>query len=702
MAKEYEFQEKIKAPVLGVNLSVEPNELREGFTFNMNNCIVKDGAVEKRKGYTGLLPTVLTVNDTFTVASQEELDAHTPDVGAQWIKRIDTAAGTLHVDPTNNWAETAFSQGNGGYLYTVPTAPALADYTVKVTFKGTPPVQASGRPVGVIGRYVDVNNYYAAGINDEAQGSKTAFLYKKVTGTIAQIGSNATGLTFNAGSILTLEMVGSTLRLLIDGIEILSETDSSLTAIGEGGIVMGNLIDDSAGGVNSSWKYDNFQVIEYFRDANPILNITEYASFTGGNRLLFVTLDKLIEYTGSWVDRSNSILLTGDEDNAIISASVAGLSLDKLYITNGKDKIKETSTGNWADLTTTGFTTLISETLIGHKGHLLLGNTTEDGTAFPYRLRWSKINDPGNWNESNISAGHDDLIDDELNEPILAIKPYKSALLVYKASSIYLTRYDSDNYFVSEMRVDTNGAISPHGMASVLGGDFHLVVTKDNVRLFDGFSFVKPAIGERIKKDLFDNINWSKRNRLFVRSFPNLDRTYIFYPRGSDTVPKDAWCWHWKENAWTSHTFNDGFYSAGLADAEFSNRTILFGLNGDVMKGETGNNDDSVAINGFFETRLRDFAERDPKLALTRKTAYQVELEVSVTDPLVKFGSRENILDSSTYESDTNLRTGKLGMKIHDGKKSGRYLNVHVSDNSTNAGFRVASLLWSLTLRSNR
>ena len=130
----------------------------------------------------------------------------------------------------------------------------------------------------------------------------------------------------------------------------------------------------------------------YPNASNPIMEGVEFGDASGNLHVVFIDKQKLIEFTSpsTWTSRAGALSLTGDATNVIFACTVGGLSTENLYITNGIDKIKVwTGSGNWTDLATTGFTTLKAKTVIGFKGHLLLGDMTEDSNRFPYRIRWS-------------------------------------------------------------------------------------------------------------------------------------------------------------------------------------------------------------------------------------------------------------------------------------------------------------------------
>ena len=100
------------------------------------------------------------------------------------------------------------------------------DYSVEAKIK----YEISGdvvRNVGINARYIDANNYYFA--NYDAN-SNTIYIGKKVAGATTNFQSKSKTLNPNTAYKFKFEVSGSTLKLYIDDVEELSETDASLAS----------------------------------------------------------------------------------------------------------------------------------------------------------------------------------------------------------------------------------------------------------------------------------------------------------------------------------------------------------------------------------------------------------------------------------------------------------------------------------------
>lgn len=443
----------------------------------------------------------------------------------------------------------------------------------------------------------------------------------------------------------------------------------------------------------------------YPNPSNPVLEGVEFGDDTGTLHTIFFDTAECTEFTSpsTWTDRSSTLDFTGNSSNAIFATTVGGLATENLYITNGKDPMKVwTGTGNWANLTTTGFTSLRAKTMIGFKGYLILGDVTENTTdIYPYRIRWSKIGDPTVWN--SVSSGFVNLIDDETNSKVMCMLPFAEILIVYKFGSIYQLTYQGDpNYFVPRMRVADRGAISRKGVTPF--GGAHLVVSQDNIHIFNGIGFTDPPPGNKIKKTFYSELNWDQREKIYVKAFPSRFEVWILCPTGSSTENNKAWCWNYKDDTWTPHDFEDTIYSLMNFNQAFSTIQPMAGLNGNVMKFLNGTTDNGVDIPAYFRTKLHNYREFNTPNQMAEnqnKTAHKLEMDAAGSNPSVQFGHVNNILTTPTYEATQVMTTGDTGIKKSDHRASGRYLTLKVSKNNGDTDFSCAQFTQYVELRGS-
>jgi len=271
-------------------------------------------------------------------------------------------------------------------------------------------------------------------------------------------------------------------------------------------------------------------------------------------------------------------------DNNVFFAVVGGTGRNSLYITRGKEgQIIRWSLEEPHDLPPIrpkGFSTSALEALdppvlgdvgadivLHYNGHLVLANTkeyTRIGTTaadaetrveyHPYRVRWSAFGDFENFTESTVStAGYADLIRDANSAPILAILPLRGVLIAYKRNAVYILSTGSELLLEPDRIVPDRGIIAPKAVAPVHDGNIHLMVSDDNIYLFDGQQIIdaKDPVGDRVRAYLFSELDFSRKDSIYVNSIPLRSECWITFPTRDGG--RQALCWDWEEDSWTRH-----------------------------------------------------------------------------------------------------------------------------------------------------
>ncbi len=178
------------------------------------------------------------VSDTFAGTNWQTINTAGADTGGPI---------TNHPNESGNW----YVYGNkalcrtAGLCYYGGT-PASADYYVEATIT----VKSSIGSTGLAGRVsTTARTYYTAYIE---QGSGYVVLAKRVNGAVTSLGVSPS--TYGIGDhVLRLDMVGTTIRALVGGVQVVSVVDASITAAGKAGI-RAPVISDA----NTGKHLDNF------------------------------------------------------------------------------------------------------------------------------------------------------------------------------------------------------------------------------------------------------------------------------------------------------------------------------------------------------------------------------------------------------------------------------------------------------------
>jgi hypothetical protein len=161
------------------------------------------------------------VSDSMTGTNWSDLHLHTGELGATWTRHTTTPSSRWYI--FNNKVHC----GVAGILYASGT-PASADYSVQCDYTFFTDITA----IGLAGRISTsvATLYYTYYNGDEL------VLAKQINGAITSL--NAVPSVMAAGNtyVLKLEMIGSAIKVFVDGVQRISVTDSTITAAGKAGV----------------------------------------------------------------------------------------------------------------------------------------------------------------------------------------------------------------------------------------------------------------------------------------------------------------------------------------------------------------------------------------------------------------------------------------------------------------------------------
>ena len=230
-------------------------------------------------GTTGLvnyyrLGEAITSADSMTGTAGATLQSRSGETAATWTKHpvstsdaVLTAAGRVRKTGTSV-----------GALYYTSAVPASANYTVEADVHVAS--NLANDMAGVVGR-VDTANangtYYYVRYE---QTSQMWVLYRVVNGTWTWLGqSGIQALTAGATYRLALDLTGTNIRALVDGVQVVSATDGAIVAAGRAGVALGfpgagtTTVTDATG-----MHLDNFRVSPPVADAKG----TNHGDWLGG------------------------------------------------------------------------------------------------------------------------------------------------------------------------------------------------------------------------------------------------------------------------------------------------------------------------------------------------------------------------------------------------------------------------------------
>lgn len=147
-------------------------------------------------------------------------------LGANWTTITGQNAFTI----VSNQAENPITTGSHGNTYTGASWTGGADHYTELTVKANP-AQNDGGPT--CRAATAAQTYYVACINNNdavALGSSQRFeVFRVMAGVFTQVGSTVT-MVISANDVLRCEAQGTTIRGLVNGVQKVTGTDSSIAS----------------------------------------------------------------------------------------------------------------------------------------------------------------------------------------------------------------------------------------------------------------------------------------------------------------------------------------------------------------------------------------------------------------------------------------------------------------------------------------
>lgn len=242
-------------------------------------------------------------------AAEDDFDRANGAMGSNW-----TTAGDGGLTILNN---KAYGNANFEDRYSVwdgTFSPSGADYSVEadVVMVGT----GEFADADIIVRFQDVNNYYAMRLWTYGQ---EIILYKVVGGTKTDLDTYPLFLAHGVRRHMRLEAIGTSIKGYLDGVEVVSATDSSITSAGLPALYATG---HSAAGIT----FDNFRAYE----AQPVPILEKFSAHT--DTIVVQTTSDAEEYSsdGYVETQSSDIEMLHDGEEMTV-----GLWFPKLFIPQG-------------------------------------------------------------------------------------------------------------------------------------------------------------------------------------------------------------------------------------------------------------------------------------------------------------------------------------------------------------------------------
>lgn len=304
------------------------------------------------------------------------------------------------------------------------------------------------------------------------------------------------------------------------------------------------------------------------------------------------------------------------------------------------------SNTKWEELLhTIGGVPFRAKFLVEYKNHLVFLDTTEGGSRYPQRMRWSNTADPDNIDSGN--ASFNDLSGDDWISG--AVKFRGDLLCIVKESSLWICWATGDSdIFDFVKKVSGVGSASPRTI-KVINGDV-VFLGRDDVYIFDGISALPLGItaqdpqSTKVRRELVEQLNYAELSRAFAL-IREQEKEYWIFISTSGTYPDTAFVYNTEVRSWSKFTFNNNITGYGLYqmdtsvsyddldgsyDAQtwrFDDRSLGAGSPNLLLGDDSGNvyeysslvsEEDGVVVDKYFETKDFNFTKIGSAMRINR------------------------------------------------------------------------------------
>ena len=191
-------------------------------------------------------------------------------------------------------------------------------------------------------------------------------------------------------------------------------------------------------------------------DSSAITGIFD-AEFSSGASWTLAFIDRKLKYdnSGTWTQVSGSGTFTAN-DNAQYECVMA---LDKAICTDNDDPVVEVSSAPASsnlDFSSLSSPVTKANALLWFNNYLIVGNTTEGGTTYPTRFRWSNVGTTETWDDADFND-----IASLSGDEIVALKELFGDIYIFMRKSIWKASLVGGNdVFTFSKVTDKIGAIA--------------------------------------------------------------------------------------------------------------------------------------------------------------------------------------------------------------------------------------------------
>lgn len=396
-------------------------------------------------------------------------------------------------------------------------------------------------------------------------------------------------------------------------------------------------------------------------------------------------------FNGTYTKVTSTVTLTSGASNL---AQATSLNDTEIFCNESDKPFKLGSTGNAVHLTETVFTG--GKTCSTYGNYLIVGNTTESGTAYPSRIRWSDINNPDSFPTLNY-------IDVEPNDGdrIVAVTAFEDSVYIFKKRSIFrmlITGLDGPDAFIIRPVSRNIGAWAKNSVKAIPNVGVAFLAQNTMYVLSD--NGLEP-IGDPIQ-NTFNSVTRSMWGNAVAEVYPKTYQYWIAVSTTADNQNHLVLVYDYVQKAWAYYTGQDVNMIAQAEDSTGQNIILTGDYAGNHYKQDTTATADTVAgvsKNISFSYTTPDYSIAQPEYtkgfkylyiffnvvssSVTVETAYDYSTTYE-SSQAIGLGSIGAIYDTSIYDVGSYPESGQNVTRV-ELNRSAKAVRLRFTENSANA-----------------
>lgn len=293
----------------------------------------------------------------------------------------------------------------------------------------------------------------------------------------------------------------------------------------------------------------------------------------------------------------------------------------------------------------------------------------------PLQIRWSDSENFNDWSPSATNEAGGFRV--RGGNEIVGVQPTRKEILVLTDKSVYSQRFvGSDFVFGFDLLSNNAGLIAQHAVAEVDGTTFWM--GRNKFYVYNGF--VK-KLECSLEDNLFDNINFDQKEKIFAGVNNDWDEIIWFYPSVGSEENNKYVVYNIAENAWYGGDIERTVWEdVGLLD-----NPVAVNADGTPYSHNVGNNNAGEALEKFIESAYTDISEGTDVMLVD-----QIIPDFNVTEKMqiTLFGKR--------FPNDTAFQKGPFtvsaGTEVINMRFRARQAKVRYSTSAVDASFDVGKV----------